>query len=176
MHLRDTIMQQLADAGVLRAKHARLQSFLKHVEEHPLDCLDEYIAVFREQYYDLFDLLVPHLAKVDDPMLRVALVRRADVTKAGEIAWLNRLVDVCDPVENRMTLAEIDRLGHSGLKKRVAERRRKHAEEEEKKKHAREAARLELLAAKRRETALAARRGLEEAETIETVPVREDEP
>ena len=104
MHIRDLVKQRWADAGLYARKNARLQSFLKHVEDTPSDCWDEYAAVLRRDYADLYDLLIPPLMTTDDKLLRVMLLRQVDVSQPKELAIVRDFVARADPVADRPEL------------------------------------------------------------------------
>lgn len=104
MHLRDLVKQRWADAGLYSRRNARLQSFLKHVEDTPSDCWNEYALVLRRDYADLYDLLIPPLMATDDKLLRVMLLRQADLSRPKELAIVRRFIARADPVADRPEL------------------------------------------------------------------------
>ena len=111
MYIRDEVRERWAADGVLDLKHLRVQEFLKYISDHPLECWDDYITVFREQYYDLFDVLVRPLLKSRDKMLRTILIAKADLSKAPELDALKQLVRDADPVTDQAELLAIARRG-----------------------------------------------------------------
>jgi hypothetical protein len=117
MHLRDLVRQRWADAGLYSRKDARLQSFLKHVDDTPMECLDDYAALFRREYYDLFDQLIPPLAGTNDKLLRVALIQQADFKKPKELDAVRAFLRYADPVTDRPELSAILNRGGDALKK-----------------------------------------------------------
>jgi hypothetical protein len=112
MHLRDLVKQRWAEAGLYARKNAHLQSFLKHVDGTPMECWDDYAVLFRRQYYDLFDQLIPPLLRADDKLLRIALIRQADFTQPKELKAARAFVRAADPVRDRPELNAI--LNRSG--------------------------------------------------------------
>jgi hypothetical protein len=107
MHLRDLVKQRWAQAGLYDRKDAHLRSFLKHIDSTPLECWDDYVVIFRRQYYDLFDQLIPPLISADDKLLRIALIRQADVTQPKELEALKAFVRAADPARDRPELTAI---------------------------------------------------------------------
>jgi len=104
MFIRDLVKQRWADVGLYRRKDARLQSFLKHVDDTPFECWEEYAALFRRDYYDLFDQVVPPLMATDDKLLRTMLLRYVDPAKPKELAMVREFVANADPVADRPEL------------------------------------------------------------------------
>ena len=112
MHLRDLVMQRWAEAGLYERKDAHLKSFLKHVSDTPMECWTDYVALFRRDYYDLFDTLIPPLAAANDKLLRIALIRQVDFNQLKELGAVRAFVRSADPVGDRPELNAI--LNRSG--------------------------------------------------------------
>jgi hypothetical protein len=122
MHLRDLVKQRWAEAGLYARKDARLQSFLKHVDNTPLECWDDYAAIFRRDYYDLLDQLLPPLVTADDKLLRVTLIRQADFTQPKEHEAALAFIRTADPVADRPELTALFTRGTDVLKKAFLKR------------------------------------------------------
>jgi len=122
MYLRDEVRERWAAEGVLDRKDPRVEEFLAYINTHPAECWDEYVALFRKDYYDLFDKLVPPLLKSRDKVLRSALIARADPSKPKELDALKQLIRVADPVSDEPELLAIARRGG---KKLVTEMKRR---------------------------------------------------
>lgn len=112
MHLRDLVRRRWADAGLYSRKNAHLQSFLQHVDRTPLQCWDEYAALFRRDYYDLYDQLIPPLLSANDPLLRITLIRYTDFSQAKELQAMREFVRRADPLADAPELRAI--LDHGG--------------------------------------------------------------
>ena len=115
MHIRDLVKQKWADEGLYASKKAKIQAFLRYIEDNPLECWDEYVKKFREHYYDLFNDIIPPLLKTQDKLLRMILIRNADLSKPKELKLLKEYVKKADPKEDEPELLAIAKLGHKNL-------------------------------------------------------------
>lgn len=115
MYIRDEVRERWASEGVLDRKNSKINDFMKYIQDHPSECWDEYIAVFRRDYYDLFDKIVPPLLKSRDFVLRAALVAKADLDKPKEVEALKAMIHHADPEVDQPVLLAIARRGHKGL-------------------------------------------------------------
>ena len=115
MHIRDLVKQKWADEGLYASKKAKIQAFLRYIEDNPLECWDEYVKQFRDHYYDLFDELVPPLMKTHDKLLRMILIRNVDLAKPNELKLLKEYVKKADPKEDEPELLAIAKLEHKNL-------------------------------------------------------------
>jgi hypothetical protein len=117
MHLRDLVKQRWADAGLYARKDAHLQSFLTHFDAAPLDSWEDHAALFRHDYYDLFDQLLPPLIGVNDKLLHVGLIRYADFSQPKELEAARQYIRRADPVADRPELTELFRRGGAAFGK-----------------------------------------------------------
>lgn len=115
MHIRDLVKQKWADEGLYASKKAKVQAFLKYIEDKPLECWDEYVKEFRDHYYNLFDELVPPLMKTRDKLLRLIIIRNVDLSKPKEVKLIKEFVKKADPIEDEPELLNIAKIGHKGL-------------------------------------------------------------
>lgn len=115
MHLRDLIKQRWADEGLYVSKKARLQAFLKYIDDNSLECWDECVKEFRDNYYDLFDELIPPLMKTRDKLLHLILIRNMDLSKPKEVKLLKGFIKQAEPIEDEPELLAIAKLRHEGL-------------------------------------------------------------
>jgi hypothetical protein len=122
MHLRDLVKQRWAEAGLYARKDARLQSFLKHIDNTPLECWDDYAALFRRDYYDLLDQLLPPLVSANDKLLHVTLIRQADFTQPKELEAARKFIRTADPVADRPELTALLNRGTDIVKKELLAR------------------------------------------------------
>lgn len=123
MHIRDLAKQRWREAGLYDSKKAKLRAFLKYVDHHPEQCLDEYEKEFRENYYDLFDDLIPPLFDTDDKLLRILLINRIDVKKRKERNLLKEFVKTANAIEDERELIAIAKRQHKGLAEELLKRR-----------------------------------------------------
>lgn len=122
MHIRDLAKQKWREAGLYDSRKAKVRAFLKHVDDHPDKCWDEWVQEFRDHYYDLFKDLIPPLLYTDDKLLRLTLIRKADLRKRRELNLLKKFVREADPVKDEPELSVIAKLSHKGLTAELAKR------------------------------------------------------
>ncbi|MGC4072999.1 MAG: hypothetical protein QM760_10845 [Nibricoccus sp.] len=122
MYLRDLVKNLWAQAGLYERKDARLQSFLQSVDNFPLECWDDFSSRFRKDYYDLFDQLIPPLATSQDQLLRVLLIRMAELDQPKELALAVDFVRRADPVGNRPELNALLNRKHPKIQKEMRQR------------------------------------------------------
>ena len=77
---------------------------------------------FRERYYDAFDHVVPPLLQSDDKLLRLMLIRHADLSKRRELNLLKRFAETADPIRDEPELLAIASLGHKSLDRAIRAR------------------------------------------------------
>ena len=122
MHIRDLVLRTWAERGLDARRNARLHAFLTDQTEHPDRSLEDTLTAIRTDYDDLFALLVPPLLETGDKLLRVTLIRNADVNNPKELRLLNALVRGADPAEDEPELLAIASLGHAGLANELRKR------------------------------------------------------
>jgi hypothetical protein len=77
---------------------------------------------FHEKHYSLFDQLEPPLLQSEDKLLRLTLIRHADVSRRRELNLLKRLAQTADPIRNEPELLAIQSVGHKSLDREIRER------------------------------------------------------
>jgi hypothetical protein len=122
MYLRDLVKNLWAQAGLYERKDARLQSFLKAVDSFPMECWDDFSSRFRQDYYDLFDQLIPPLAASHDQLLHVLLIRMAQLDRPNELAMAVDFVRRADPVANRPEINALLHRKHPQIQKEMRRR------------------------------------------------------
>src|SRR5215213_7278987 len=100
MHIRDLVLRIWAEQGLNARRNARLHAFLTDQVEHPDRSLEDTLTSIRTDYNDLFALLVPPLLETGDKLLRVTLIRNADLNNPKELRLLNAFVRRADPGED----------------------------------------------------------------------------
>ncbi len=109
MHTRDYVKDVFAAEGLYKLKDAKMESFLKSIDEAGNDCWPEFIASFRKQYYDLFDRVIPPLMRGRDKLVRTILLRTADLRQKKEAELVRQFVAKADGVEHEAELIELTR-------------------------------------------------------------------
>ena len=107
MHQKDAVKQAWINAGLYRSRDARLQEFLKKLEDVPLNCWPEFIDDCRRNYADYKAKLVGPIWDSGDKLLRLNLIRAADTSLADELALLQKCIARCDPTQDQAELKAI---------------------------------------------------------------------
>ena len=115
MHIRDLVKRIWTKKGLYASRNDKVRDFLKYFDDNPELCWDELIKVFREQYYDLFPQLIPPLADTEDKLLRITLIRKADLKKRQELNLVKKSIKKAKPEADEPELLNIAKLGHKGL-------------------------------------------------------------
>jgi hypothetical protein len=115
MHIYELVKQTWREAGLYSSRKVKVRSFLKYFDAHPNKGWDDYIEVFRKDYYDVFNDLIPPLLKSDDKLLRLTLIRKANLKNRKELNVLKKLLRECNPIQDKLELIEIAELQHRGL-------------------------------------------------------------
>jgi hypothetical protein len=107
-------LQAWERAGLYRSRERSVRDFLSHVEETEQDCWPELLALVRERYPTIKEQLAVPLWLTGDLLLRLNLIRAADVTRADERVILERLLRRIDPrqgeTELRAAVLHLDNL------------------------------------------------------------------
>lgn len=109
MYQRDLVRKAWADAGLYDTKDIKLQQFLKHVEETPLDCWPELVELVRTQYPEYLDRLVTPIWNTGDKLLRLNLIRNAEPSQPDERKMVQKLVRQLRPETDTVELQAIIR-------------------------------------------------------------------
>jgi hypothetical protein len=122
MFQRHVAKPQWAAAKLYETSDIRLKAFLDYVDASPAECWDDVVAVFRKDYYDLFDQVVPPLAASSDKSLRVQLLFQFDPKRRKELEFLRQFIRQADPVKDQPELKAIAGFNHPALRKEIAGR------------------------------------------------------
>ena len=115
MHIGDLLRRTWEERGLYASRRARLRTFLTDQEEHPERPLEDILTDIRTSHNDLFGLLVPPLLETDDKLLRITIIRNADLNSPKELRLLKEFVRRADPMQDEPELLAIAALGHAGL-------------------------------------------------------------
>jgi hypothetical protein len=119
MVTREVVKKIWSDAGLYRDADPRLRGLLNYFDEHPDVCWETILPLFREEYYDLYDVVVPPLVNSSDTMLRLQLISRIDPARPKELGTLQDIVAHADASFQRPELKAILALKHPGLKDQI---------------------------------------------------------
>ena len=106
-------------AGLYQSQSPTMQSFLAFDSESDWE---RGLQEFRDKHYGLFDQIVPPLLQSEDKLLRLLLIRHADVSKRRELNLLKRLAQTADPIRDEPELLAILALGHKSLDREIRDR------------------------------------------------------
>ena len=109
-------------AGLYRSQAPSMQSFLAFINSEPIPDWEHALLEFREKHYGLFDQVVPPLLQSDDKLVRIAVVRHADLSKRRELNLLKRFAQNADPIHDEPELLAIVALGHESLAREIRAR------------------------------------------------------
>lgn len=108
--------------GLYQSQSPAMRSFLDFVDSAPAPDWQRGLQEFRDKHYGLFDQVVPPLLQSEDKLLRLLLIRHADVSKRRELNLLKRLAQTADPIRDEPELLAILSLGHKSLDREIRER------------------------------------------------------
>src|SRR5258705_11402882 len=109
MYQRDLVRKAWADAGLYDTKDAKLQEFLKHVDDKPLDCWPELVELVRTQYPEYLEKLVTPIWNIEDKLLRLNLIRKADLSQPEEKKIAQKFLRQLRPEANTLELQAVIR-------------------------------------------------------------------
>ena len=115
MHIRNLVQRTWQERNFYASRNARLRAFLADQDEHPERPLEDVLASIRMDYPDLFESLVSPLFETQDKLLRVTLIRNADVNSPKDLRLLKAFIRAADPTEDEPELLAMAHLGHRGL-------------------------------------------------------------
>jgi hypothetical protein len=123
---RRVVWKVLKDAGLMESEDPRVQELLRHIRDNPDRCWEDFIADFREQYYDLFDKVVPALQESDNATIRNILIEFANPEQPKEQQLLEKIATDVDLerdelAASRLSNFKIKRIDDT-LKRRMAAR------------------------------------------------------
>jgi hypothetical protein len=106
--------------GLYQSPSPTMSSFLASIDSE--SDWERGLQEFRDKHYALFDRIVPPLLQSEDKLLRLLLIRHADVSKRRELNLLKRLAQTADPIRDEPELLAILTLGHKSLDREIRDR------------------------------------------------------
>lgn len=104
MHQKDLVRQTWESAGLYSSEDSKLQEFLKFFDNTPTACWPEVVEMVRNQYSEYLEKLVLPLWKSGDKLLRLNLIRAANLDHEKEKQILTELVGQCDLQQDKPEL------------------------------------------------------------------------
>jgi hypothetical protein len=108
--------------GLYQSKAPTIRSFLAFIGAEPTPNWECGLRVFREKHYDGFNQIVPPLLQSEDKLLRIMLIRHADLSKRRELNLLKRFVQTADSIHDEPELLAIVSLRHKSLDRAIRQR------------------------------------------------------
>lgn len=124
MHQRATARAAWAAAGLTESRDANLRRFMKAFDALPNDCWAQVVALIRKEYPQYIEQLATPLWKSGDTLLRVNLIRHADLARKDEAALIGRWAAGLDADHHRYELAAVVERGSAEQLDKVLKRRK----------------------------------------------------
>jgi hypothetical protein len=122
MYQKDLVKKAWADAGLYRSRDPKLRRFLDKVDKCTGDCWPELAEEARERYAEYIDTLVEPLWKTGDKLVRLNLIRLADIENERDRHTVEEFVSKARPTEVH-ELQAIARVADLPLLEKVAKKR-----------------------------------------------------
>lgn len=122
MHTRDYVKSVLAAEGLYKSRNAKMEEFLKSIDDTPTECWPEFIARFRDKYYDLFDKVVPPLMFGNDRLVRTILARAIDPSRKKEMELARQFVAKAETEQNEKELLALVAKRNTQINKDILEK------------------------------------------------------
>lgn len=123
MHQREAARAAWLAAGLHKTADARLRRFLEIFEKQTDDCWPQLLALVRQDFPDYVEPLATALWNSGDALLRVNLIRNADLTRKEEAALVKRWSAALDPGRERRELVAVVERDHIELLDKVLARK-----------------------------------------------------
>jgi hypothetical protein len=124
MHQRDAARAAWSAAGLTKTRDAKLRRFLNAFEKAPGDCWPQLYALVRKEYPEYFEQLARPLWASGDKLLRVNLIRHADLARKEEADLIGRLTADLDVDRDRHELVSVVEHGGVELLDKVLRRKK----------------------------------------------------
>jgi hypothetical protein len=122
MYQKDLVRKAWADAGLYRTRDPKLRQFLAKVEKCAGDCWPELAEEARTRYPEYIDRLVDPLWKTGDKLVRLNLIRLADLDDTRDRQIVEEFVSKARSTETH-ELQAIARIADLPLLEKVARKR-----------------------------------------------------
>ena len=109
-------------AGLHQSKAPTIRSFLDFIASEPTPDSERGLREFREKHYDGFDRIVLPLLQSEDKLVRITLIRHADLSRRRELNLLKRFVETADPIHDEPELLAVLSLRHKSLDRAIRQR------------------------------------------------------
>jgi hypothetical protein len=120
MHQRGLVKQAWQAAGLYDGKDPALPAFLRLLDATATDCWPQLIAECRKNFAAYKAKLADPIWNTGDKLLRLNLIRSADLALPDEAAILQKYVAKCDPQRDALELNAFVQTGSPQLTKAVS--------------------------------------------------------
>ncbi len=124
MHQRDAARAVWYAAGLAKTRDAKLRCFLQAFDSLPNDCWPQVVALIRNEYPEYIEQLAAPLWKSGDVLMRVNLIRYADLSRKNEAKLIARWTAGLDVEHHRYELAAVVQHGKAELLDMVLKRKK----------------------------------------------------
>lgn len=107
MHQRDLVKRVWEEAGLYRTRDSELRQFLEHLDESSEECWPELVERARALSSKHLATLVRPLWKSGDKLLRINLIRAADMERGEERELLRRYIRLVSPEQDEFELRAV---------------------------------------------------------------------
>ncbi|XHS77630.1 hypothetical protein ACFJGW_18180 [Burkholderiaceae bacterium UC74_6] len=124
MHQRDAARAAWAAAGLTKTHDAKLHRFMHAFDALPGDCWPEVVALIRKDFPEYIEQLAAPLWKSGDLLLRVNLIRHADLARKDEAALVGRWAAALDADRHLYELTAVVEQGNAELLDKLLKRKK----------------------------------------------------
>jgi len=124
MHQREAARSAWVAAGLYKSGDAKLRRFLHEFDATPQDCWPQVVELVRKTYPEFIVQLVTPLWKSGDTLLRVNLIRHADLSRKNEAELVGRWAAALDAERDRYELAAVVEHGSAQRLDKVLKRKK----------------------------------------------------
>ena len=115
MHQKGLVKQAWQAAGLYDSKDLKLAPFLRLLDAASADCWPQLLAECRKNFGNYKAKLADPIWNTGDKVLRLNLIRSADLTLPDEAAILHKYVAKCDPKRDALELRAFVQTGSPQL-------------------------------------------------------------
>ncbi len=119
MHQKGLVKQAWQAAGLYEGKDLKLAPFLKLLDATSADCWPQLLAECRKNFGGYKAKLADPIWNTGDKVLRLNLIRSADLALPDEAAILQKYVSKCDPQRDALELRAFAQTGSPQLTRAV---------------------------------------------------------
>lgn len=124
MHQRDAARAAWSAAGLTKTRDEKLRRFLHAFDALPNDCWPQVVALVRKEFPEHLQQLALPLWNSGDKLLRVNLIRHADLSRKDEADLVGRWATSLDAERDGYELSSVIELGGAELLDKILKRKK----------------------------------------------------